>query len=152
MFVCTEHTNGYVPAVSGSTEYDRVSTPGNVSVLKTSAPPASLMTTSWGIAASWLSRVSVNAVSAGALTAVVVNCTPLATNATTSASGSVDGPGVDPPPPPPVNSSVQQSGYGVAPGSGLYSVSRQPVKVLTSPVSGSRRRIEQFLVTLDERL
>ena len=35
------------------------------------------------------------------------------------------------------NSDFQQSGYGVAPGSGLKFGSRQPVNVMTLPVTGS---------------
>src|SRR5829696_5658783 len=99
-----------------------------------------------GIPASLFSNAIWNAASAGTLRALTSNWRLSALSSTTSPDGAADAPalpdGVSEPPGLAdglVNSSVQQAGYGVAPGSGAYAGSTQPSNVRSSPVAGSFR-------------
>ncbi len=131
--------NGYVPPLSAGTWYWRLSTPGKISPLKTSAPDESWISTLCGVPASWLSNSMTNGASAGAVSSVVVNLIPWATSGTTVAFALPDGADVGGGAPEPgtgaagdpsgsrrtarpmrcLNSSAQHAGYGVAPGAGL---------------------------------
>src|SRR5687767_5136103 len=115
--------NGYSPAASAGIAYERSSGPVKrlVSPIGTASPAASLTTTLCGAVASWLSKTSVNCVSAGACSSVgskpVVAAPVGAVTVTDSALGSIDAPALGPgvAPGPPVSASVQHAGYGVAP-------------------------------------
>ena len=87
-----------------------------------------MTTTLCGAVASWLSKMSVNALSACTVTAGVSKAVALvAVIVTVMALGSIDDDGAGPLDP------VQQSGTGVALGSGLNVGSRQPLNVRILP-------------------
>src|SRR3954452_12951865 len=102
-----------------------------MSPLNTDWPLASLICTLCGVPASWLSKWTVNADPAGAVTLGVVNAMPDAVMSTTLPPADADGtaepdgarlaePDGAALPDGAANSSFQQSGKGVASGAGLY--------------------------------
>src|SRR4026209_2954660 len=104
-----------------------------LSPMSTAEPSGLLTTTLWRFVASWLSKTSVNGVSAFVVTAGVSNAVALvAVIVTTGAFGLIEDDGAGPPP-----DAVQLSGTLVAAGSGLNVGSRQPLNVWTVP-SGFR--------------
>src|SRR6188508_3815019 len=93
MFGWTVHWKGYVPAARAGTWYWRVATPGKTSPLNLTAPVESLISTSCGVEASWLSNSITNGLSAGAVSAVGSYLMPDAVSLTTVALASPEAPG-----------------------------------------------------------
>src|ERR1044072_5630114 len=96
-----------------------------MSPLNTSAPPASLISTLWGTPLSLFAKWITNSAPAGALTWVWSKAVlELADISTVCAFAGTEAEAAALPPAPPLadglaNYDFQQSGYGVAPGSGL---------------------------------